>query len=345
MAITVSFSGQTISWFNDRAKEKRLVFKPPFQRNPVWMPRHKAYLVDTILRKLPVPEIYIQKETDEDGNTIYAVVDGQQRLRTVLEFPQSGFELMDEYSPGRGGDRWDDVSKQEKIDYWNYRFVVREVTDASDDELRDLFRRLNQHTVILNAQEIRNARFKGDFIRTVTELADQDFWAENRIVSPNEIRRMLDIELMAELLIGVMHGPQNKKTTLDPLFEAYEEAIPEKQKWLKRFETAREITDKIVPDLRSSRWRGKSDYYSLFLVASTLSEEGRLSPETMETAVQRLKVFGEAVGRRLSKDGAKGKASREIKEYASAVEKAASDKDRRQSRHEILVKLLKPYFR
>src|SRR5262245_1628563 len=140
MAINVNFSGQTISWFNDRAKEKALVFKPPFQRNPVWGAKHKAYLVDTVLRKLPIPELYIQKETDEEGHTIYAVIDGQQRLRTLLEFTQGKVELMELYSPGREGHTWEDIGKPEKIEYWNYRLVVREVTDSSEEELRDLFR-------------------------------------------------------------------------------------------------------------------------------------------------------------------------------------------------------------
>jgi hypothetical protein len=291
-----------------------------------------------------VPEIYIQKETDEEGETIYAIIDGQQRIRTLLEFPRNDFELLDKYSSGREGQNWEELTKQEKVNYWNYRLVVREISDASDEELRDLFRRLNQHTVVLNAQEIRNARFKGDFIQTVTELADQDFWAENRIASANEIRRMLDIEFIAELLIGIMHGPQNKKTTLDPLFESYDDAIPEKQKWLKRFETARDTTEQLVADFRSSRWRGKSDYYSLFLAAAELTENGRLQSSKLQEARKTLKKFGEAVSLQLTKEESKPKASKDVRRYATAVEKAASDKDRRQSRHEILIELLEKYF-
>ena len=344
MPFHVDFSSQTISWFNDRAKEKKLVFKPPFQRNPVWLAKHKAYLVDTVLRKLPIPEIYIQKDTDDEGETLYAVVDGQQRIRALLGFPQEEFELMEAYSPGRNGDSWEDLTKQERVDYWNYRLIVREITDASDENLRDLFRRLNQNTVALNAQEIRNARFKGEFIQTVTELADQDFWAENRIVSANEIRRMLDIEYVAELLIGIMHGPQNKKASLDQLFQAYEEAIPDKQKWLRRFEAAREITSKVVDDFRTSRWRGRSDYYSLFLASAAVNEKGSLTPARTKEAVKKIRAFGQAVTAQLTKSPEKEKATRDVRRYALAVEKAASDKDRRQTRHEILVQLLGPYF-
>lgn len=344
MTIKVDFTGQSISWFKDRLQERTLVFKPPFQRNPVWLDKHKAYLVDTVLRQLPIPEVYIQTETDDKGSTIYSVVDGQQRLRALLTFPEGDIELFEKYSPGRGGHSWEDLSKEEKVAYWNYRLVVREISNASDAELRDLFQRLNRHTIVLNAQELRNARFQGDFIRTVTELADQEFWAENRIVSASEIRRMSDIEFVAELLVGLMHGPQNKKTSLDRFFEAYEDAIPDKQHWLKRFETARATTEALAPSLPMSRWRGKSDYYSLFLAVGELTANGRLNKTKKKQAIEALDRFGTAVTERLSKLGKGGPAPKGANTYAVAVEKAASDKDRRQTRHEVLTALLGPFF-
>ena len=143
MAIRVEPSSQTISWFKDRLEEERLIFKPPFQRNPVWLDKHKAYLVDTALRGLPIPEVYIQKETDEEGNTVYAVVDGQQRIRTLLEFTRGDVELMETCSPGRDGETWEDLTTEEKKRFWSYRLLTREIEDASEADLRDLFRRLN----------------------------------------------------------------------------------------------------------------------------------------------------------------------------------------------------------
>src|SRR5437867_2369568 len=101
MAIQVEQSSQAISWFKDRLEEEKLVFKPPFQRNPVWVDKHKAYLIDTVIRGLPVPEIYIQKETDDKGETVYSIVDGQQRVRALLEFAKGDVMLMEVYSPGR----------------------------------------------------------------------------------------------------------------------------------------------------------------------------------------------------------------------------------------------------
>jgi hypothetical protein len=344
MAIKVDQTSQTVSWFNDRLNEERLIFKPPFQRHPVWLEKHRAYLIDTVLRGLPVPEVYMQKDTDEEGSTTYSLIDGQQRVRALLDFPRGDIELMDAYTPGRGGQAWDDLGSDEKRNFWNYRLVVREVTEATDADLRDLFRRLNQNTVALTSQEIRNARFKGDFIQTVTELANEPFWAENRIVTAAEIRRMLDIEYMAELLIGIMWGNQNKKSSLDVAFEKYESGIPKKQHWLKRFEDARSTTQDLVPDLPKTRWHGKSDYYSLFLAIDNLNQGGRLRQNRQTEAVKTLASFGQEVTRRLAKDGDRRRVALKVRDYAVAVEKAASDKDRRQARHDILVSLLEPFY-
>ncbi len=79
-------SMQSISWLRDRYREGSLEIKPPFQRRPVWTANQKCYLVESILLGLPVPEIYVQQITTADGDTTYAVVDGQQRVRTVLQF-------------------------------------------------------------------------------------------------------------------------------------------------------------------------------------------------------------------------------------------------------------------
>ena len=299
-----------------------------------------SYLIDTTLRGLPIPEIYIQKDTDESGATTYSIVDGQQRIRALLDFPKGKVSLMEQYSPGRGDATWEDLTAEEKRNYWNYRLTVREIEEASDPELRDLFRRLNIHTVTLNAQELRNAKFQGDFISTVTELADESFWVESKIVNATEIRRMLDIEYISELFVGIMHGPQNKKASLDSMFEAYEDKIPDKHKWLKRFEDARATVEKIIPHIDKTRWRGKSDFYSLFLCIDRLNKKGVLSSAGLKEVKHRLAVFGEDVTFALSKEGKLKRATRIVTNYCIAVEKAASDKDRREERIRIIDKLI-----
>ena len=79
-------SNQTITWFNQRFKEDSLELSPDFQRYPVWLQPQKEYLIETILLELPMPEIYMMNRITPSGESKYVVVDGQQRLRTILEF-------------------------------------------------------------------------------------------------------------------------------------------------------------------------------------------------------------------------------------------------------------------
>jgi uncharacterized protein with ParB-like and HNH nuclease domain len=58
--------------------------KPPFQRNPVWIHPQKSYLIDSILNGFPIPEIYMQEFVDEGGNERHVIIDGQQRIISIL---------------------------------------------------------------------------------------------------------------------------------------------------------------------------------------------------------------------------------------------------------------------
>ena len=79
-------SEHPVSWFRKTYLEGSLEIKPPYQRKPVWAGRQKCRLIETILMNLPIPEIFIQQSTSAEGETTYAIVDGQQRIRTVLQF-------------------------------------------------------------------------------------------------------------------------------------------------------------------------------------------------------------------------------------------------------------------
>jgi len=37
-----------------------LELAPPFQRKPMWSDKNRSFLIDTIIKDLPIPEIYIQ---------------------------------------------------------------------------------------------------------------------------------------------------------------------------------------------------------------------------------------------------------------------------------------------
>jgi hypothetical protein len=73
--------------FYEWDKRDGLYLQPKFQRRPSWTEQARSYLIDTILKELPVPKLFLREITNlKNKTTIREVVDGQQRLRAVLDF-------------------------------------------------------------------------------------------------------------------------------------------------------------------------------------------------------------------------------------------------------------------
>ena len=69
-----------------------LNISPWYQRRSVWSVPQKAYLINTIFEKKPVPSVYIRHQIDVDlEKSIKEVVDGQQRIRSIISFRNDEF--------------------------------------------------------------------------------------------------------------------------------------------------------------------------------------------------------------------------------------------------------------
>lgn len=333
------------SWFRDRKLESNLVLRPPYQRKPVWTYRQKAYLIDTIIKKYHIPEIYIHRETDSDGRAVYNIVDGQQRTRSVLEFLDGEFPLSEEYNPEYADLNFKDLPENVRKQILNYTLYAREITDASEDQVRNLFKRMNQNVVALNSQELRHATYSGDFIKLMEEIAETEFLAENKIVTPNEIRRMKDIEFISELFVSMMHGIQDKTKELDKYYQLYEGRFDDKQKWYNNFQKIVDIILCIFPNLKETRWRNKSDFYTLFIVLSDLLKENFIPQQKYPNIKAELLKFSEKINEATKKENKGKRYSKEIMDYVNAVTKSTTDKDRRITRHKIILKMVSKYVK
>jgi hypothetical protein len=348
---------QTVGWLRDRYLEGNLEIKPPYQRRPVWTVRQKSNLIESILLGLPIPEIYIHTETNEDGHTNYAVVDGQQRVRSILQFvgidkdegeEDNGFSLEEvpEDSDWKNV-AFGDLNGDQKKKFFGHQMAVRMLSDATDEEIRDLFRRLNRYLTKLNDQEMRNATYSGPLIALVEELADDDYWAENGIVSAALIRRMKDMEFVSELLFGIMHGPQGGSAKiLDEYYlqlEQYRDEFP-KQKSIKRqYQRALGLMKELFPDIKKTRWKNRTDFYSLFVVIAELLET-KVLPNSQFGPVRRaLATFAEQVDEWIADQTAK--VPKRSAEYARNAIKGVSDRSRRAIRHDALMATVQEFFR
>jgi 5-methylcytosine-specific restriction endonuclease McrA len=288
---------QRISEIHRWDVDGRLELAPPFQRKPVWSPKSKSYLIDTILNGLPVPEIYLQIRTDKEGNTKYVVVDGQQRIRAILEFLNKEFAVSKEDNKEYGGKEFDQLPDGVKTDFWNYGLVVRELKNVRDKDIREIFQRLNKNVMPLNEQELRHAAYAGKFHNLVYSLVEDEYWRDTKIVNSGEIRRMGDAAFVSELLKALISGLDARNDeVMDRFYQQYDEVFEQEDEVKQKFQRTRNKIDEIFgDDLVSSRWHYKAEYYSLFFALSHLLDEYHLAPEKYAEVKSLLLQFSKEV--------------------------------------------------
>jgi hypothetical protein len=288
-------TNRNIAWFKGAFDREELDMKPPFQRNPVWVTRQKSYLIDTILNGYPIPEIYMQETVDEKGMAKYIIVDGQQRSRAVLEYLEGKFCIDAKESPEFADMYFEDLSSEQKKTVFQYNFVIRVLPDVPDEELRTIFQRLNKNVVSLNKQELRQATYWGPFIKTMNLISDKEYWGKIDVFTPNDIRRMIDVEYISELAIFALHGHQNKKDNLDKYYELYEEEFDRENEIIETFDTVNSELIKILPEISNTRWAKKADYYTLFGFFVKEKKKLPLTKEKREFARLKLLEFADEI--------------------------------------------------
>jgi len=331
-------------WFKKTFDSGDLIIKPPFQRNPVWSIRQKSALIDTMLLEYPIPELYMQEVTDAEGSQKHILVDGQQRIRSILTFIAGEFELEDE-SPNWAGLSFEDLSQPDRKRIFEYNFVIRLLPEMPDEEVRAIFQRVNKNTTVLNSQELRHATYWGPFIKLMEELSDYEFWSVAGMFSANDRRRMLDIEFISELAVAVLNGLQNKKKLLEEFYQQYETNFEDEEKLRTIFIRVLGEIEQLLPNIAVSRWRKKSDFYTLFVKLARHEATLPLPGDQRALASRSLIYLASSVDE-VIREGQidSGLADERIFDYVHHVERAASDLGARTGREEVLDNLLEPIF-
>ena len=257
----------SINDFRGWNNAKTLVLVPKFQRRDVWSEKARSYLIDTILRDLPMPKIFMRQHIDDAGQTIREVVDGQQRIRTILSYLQNGFPVMSVHGGDEfGGKYYDDLSKDVRDSFLDYSVSVDMLIGATDIEVLDIFARLNTYGVRLNKQELINAKYFGHFKQTVYSLGYEfyRFWVENNIFSETRVARMLEAELTSELIIAMLAGIQSRKV-VENYYRQYDDEFAEKKMVVNNFKSCMDLIGEITENrLQTSNFSSAHLFYSLY---------------------------------------------------------------------------------
>ncbi len=326
---------QTVAWLRGRRADDSLIISPKFQRRPVWLELERSELISTILLKLPFPEVYIQSVLDTiTGQEQLIVVDGQQRITSILMF-------IDNEVPLPTNDYWQgqyfrDLDEELRQAFWNYKLVVRGLSETNDAEIRDLFVRLNTNNISLNDQELRNSRYKGHFKKAAERLADNPLFQEIGLFTARDIRRMLDVEFASELLLLLVEGVTNKKDLLEEAYARFELEFPDEARYEYEFNGAVALIRSLVTSQNTTTIKTKSNFFSVFgACIEYLRATNRTSFQNLPEIIRDITDLLDC-----ARTGALEGKPAFYAEYADAVTRAASDRGRRARRHEILFTLI-----
>jgi len=145
----------SINDFSEWNDKKELVLSPKFQRRRVWSDKAKSYLIDTILRGLPIPTVLIMQKIDTGTRkTIREVIDGQQRLGTILDYLKNGFKVYKIHNEDYADLYFSDLPANVQDDFLQYKIATNLVLTTQVKDVLVIFSRLNTYTVPLNKQEL-----------------------------------------------------------------------------------------------------------------------------------------------------------------------------------------------
>lgn len=153
------------------SKNYKLLDIPPFQREEeIWSPKKQQLFIDTILKGWRIPKIYLHNT----ASGRYEIVDGLQRISTILRFLNNDITIKSSLEDKDLSFNSLDPSVREQV--LRYKLDVEIVKDASDDEISELFSRL-QEGVALNQREKLNA-LTGKLSEFIKLMEDHPFFVK-----------------------------------------------------------------------------------------------------------------------------------------------------------------------
>ncbi len=267
-----------------------LIINPDFQRKLVWKKQHKYHFIETILKNFPFPEVYIASSSIDVENLLAAeiVVDGQQRLSTIVDYIKGQGDFVGQ----KAILAFKDLDTDSKKDFLNYIVSVRDLKDLHLDDIKDIFKRINNTEYSLNAVEKKNAQY-GDgefmiFCKQIVELGEVqredteviiseeerksiiDFWQRNNVFTENDSNRMIALQFVATLITTILEPEYfNRNSKTMDYIEKYNNEFPN---YTSVFNRLKFVIDFIIKlELRiGSYWYNKPNIFTLIVELSKL---------------------------------------------------------------------------
>jgi hypothetical protein len=257
------------AWYS----ENKLWVNRRYQRKLVWTLEEKQKLVESVLKRYPIPAILLAEREGGD----YEVIDGLQRLHTLVSFIETAFTTLDSryfdvaqfvtaktrsmeenaFIAAEG----ETLTSREVGAFLDYSIAVSVMRGATEEEVDDVFKRINTYGHRLSDQERRQSGVQDEFSTLVRELsceirgdassdilsldkmpsisidlpmtrhgyeveADNVFWVEQGVLRSTDLRDSMDEQCVADITASIVTGNliERAKDALDEVYDTGSEA-------------------------------------------------------------------------------------------------------------------------
>lgn len=251
-------------------REDRLFVNRRYQRKLVWTLEEKQRLIESIVKRYPIPAILIAERKSGDG---YEIIDGLQRLHAIVSFIETGFSTLDgkyfdvkhfptaQTNADAGlfltADTQNWISQKDVSAVLDYTLALSVMRNATDDEVNDVFGRINTYGHRLSDQERRQAGVENEFSQMVRLIAcgvrgdasadilplksmpsisidlpmvkhgyevkaDEVVWVEQGVLRSTDLRDSMDEQCIADIAACIVGGQliERSKDALDAIYDS-----------------------------------------------------------------------------------------------------------------------------
>lgn len=170
-------------------REGNLLVNRKYQRKLVWTVSEKEKLIGSILKEYPIPLVLLAERPQIHGSGKYEVIDGMQRLNAIFGFIENAFSFEEKYFKISEFSRARQLaeagifqtaapssaylSDKECADLMDYQLAVTIYTAMEEDDITEVFGRINSGGKHLSSQEKRQAGITSHFAETVRDISTQ----------------------------------------------------------------------------------------------------------------------------------------------------------------------------
>jgi hypothetical protein len=281
-----SSMGYTIDTLMEDIKDGLISFTYPIQREGgQWDATQKSLLIHSILANYPIPSLYALSE-EIDGKLVLQILDGKQRLTNIRDFIEGKDYLVEDTPPVtiRGkkeilsGMVFDDLSKQAQKAIMSFSLDVCKLEGATDEEIEDMFYRLNNGTP-LSKQQKAKAKMGRDWATKIQGLVKHDLITKKASFTPLQIRKADHETALLQTMMLIDPTHELKSISSNDVFaysQTFKEDVENKEAIVKKLVDVMDYLDNAFESKESVLL--KKVHFPMTMLTAMMAMERKLDP-------------------------------------------------------------------